>query len=197
MPSLHLGRPCRGIGLPGADGAVRDAAGRDAADSPGAEHPGRQLRLGPLPTGRAVPMAGAVAGTARCLADGLPRRGDPVARCRLSSARRGGVAGRRRAAAVYPYGQGRGWPRTGGGRRSPVPAEAELLEGSDPARAADQVAGLRLVAGLRDHALARFSTAFACSSKSMVVGSKGAPTHWTISTWLSCFGSAIAVRNSA
>lgn len=64
-------------------------------------------------------------------------------------------------------------------------------------RTADQVAGLRLVAGLRDHALASASTAFACSSKSMVLGSKGSPTHWTISAWFSCFGSAIASRNSA
>src|SRR3954468_16031648 len=85
----------------------------------------------------------------------------------------------------------------GGGRRSPLLVEAEFLEGSHPARAADQVADLRLVAGLRDHALARASTAFACSSKSIVLGSKGSPTHWTISAWLSCFGSAIATRNSA
>ena len=65
------------------------------------------------------------------------------------------------------------------------------------AKTAGQVAVLRLTAGLRDHVLARASTALACSSKSMVLGSKGAPTHRTISAWLSCFGSPIASRNSA
>src|SRR5688572_8174458 len=69
--------------------------------------------------------------------------------------------------------------------------------GTHPARAADQVAVLRLMAGLRDHALARAATAFACSSRSSVLGSKGSPAHWIISAWLSCFGSAIASRNSA
>jgi hypothetical protein len=74
---------------------------------------------------------------------------------------------------------------------------AQLERGTHSAKAAGQVAVLRLTAGLLDHALASASTAFACSSKSIVLGSKGSPTHWTISAWLSCFGSAIATRNSA
>jgi hypothetical protein len=44
------------------------------------------------------------------------------------------------AVEAYPYGQGRGWPRTAGWWHSPRMVEAELAEDNDPTRAADQVA---------------------------------------------------------
>src|SRR4051794_16192719 len=70
---------------------------------------------------------------------------------------------RRREVFAYPYGEGRGLLKAAGGLHSPLLAGAEVFAGTHLARAVDQRAGLRLVAGLRDHALARASTASACS----------------------------------
>lgn len=99
-------------------------------------------------------------------------------------------------APVYPYGQGRGCRGqvVGGVCRNRLRMSSS---GRRSCWGHDQPADLRRVAGLREHALARSSTAFACASKSMMAGSKGVPTHWTISAWLSCFGSPTASRNSA
>lgn len=120
---------------------------------------------------RNPPTTGTAPGTTLSRAVALhPRRPD----ARIS----GSADGRRLSTgARHSYDQGRGWRCVTGVQRSTARAEAELLRSASPGRPMVQLAGLRLVAGLRDHALARASTAFACLSKSMVVGSKGSPTH--------------------
>ena len=66
-----------------------------------------------------------------------------------------------------------------------------------PARATVQVDRLRLVGGLRVHALASAATSSASASTSTALGSKVSPIQFFISAWFSCAGSAMASRNSA
>jgi hypothetical protein len=75
----------------------------------------------------------------------------------------------------------------------------QLLEARDerihPARTADQVC-FRVADGLRVHVLASLSTAWTRVSTCGSVGSKGLPTHSSVSACSSWSGSAIASRNS-
>jgi len=65
-----------------------------------------------------------------------------------------------------------------------------------PASPADQVVRLRGADSVRVHFFARRSTAWVRRSTPASVGSKGPPTHSSLSPWSSWSGSAIASRNA-
>ena len=74
--------------------------------------------------------------------------------------------------------------------------ERLLVKRNPPAMAAAQLARLRMTVGFRDHCLARAARALACPSASTASGSKASPVHSVSSSWRTCLGSAIALRNS-
>jgi len=87
-----------------------------------------------------------------------------------------------------------GLGRFGGAHdRTSAPSSWDAIH---PASPADQVVRLRGADGVRVYFFARRSTARVRRSTSVSFGSKGPPTHSSLSAWSSWSGSAITSRNS-